>query len=136
MFVIFRYTLILTYNLWRNYPLSAFFEYIFLFVQGRCWRFSLFWRLFICRRFTSSMGIIEIFYTWKRQTNWSINSNLWNMHVNKSHVSLCLLICKTSLNRFTLYVIASLFDYLPHAWMSVCTVRDCFSIQFNRILIV
>ncbi|CAF5100060.1 unnamed protein product [Rotaria sp. Silwood1] len=27
------YTLVLTYNLWRNYPLSAFFEYIFLFVQ-------------------------------------------------------------------------------------------------------
>lgn len=32
--VYFSYTLILTYNLWRNYPLSAFFEYIFLFVQG------------------------------------------------------------------------------------------------------
>lgn len=29
------YTLVLTYNLWRNYPLSAFFEYIFLFIQGR-----------------------------------------------------------------------------------------------------
>ncbi|CAF0722219.1 unnamed protein product [Rotaria sordida] len=27
------YTLVLTYNLWRNYPLSAFFEYIFLFIQ-------------------------------------------------------------------------------------------------------
>ncbi|CAF4040919.1 unnamed protein product [Rotaria sp. Silwood2] len=28
------YTLVLTYNLWRNYPLSAFFEYIFLFIQA------------------------------------------------------------------------------------------------------
>jgi mannose-P-dolichol utilization defect protein 1 len=28
------YTLILTYNLWRNYPLSTFFEYIFLFLQN------------------------------------------------------------------------------------------------------
>ncbi|CAF1345189.1 unnamed protein product [Adineta ricciae] len=27
------YTLLLTYNLWKNYPLSAFFEYIFLFLQ-------------------------------------------------------------------------------------------------------
>ncbi|CAF0873247.1 unnamed protein product [Rotaria sordida] len=27
------YTLILTYNLWRNYPLLTFFEYIFLFIQ-------------------------------------------------------------------------------------------------------
>jgi len=27
------YTLVLTYNLWRNYPLSAFFEYVFLFLQ-------------------------------------------------------------------------------------------------------
>ncbi|CAF1109998.1 unnamed protein product [Adineta steineri] len=27
------YTLVLTYNLWRNYPLSTFFEYIFLFIQ-------------------------------------------------------------------------------------------------------
>jgi hypothetical protein len=27
--------LVLTYNLWRNYSLSTFFEYIFLFVQGR-----------------------------------------------------------------------------------------------------
>ena len=32
---LFSYTLVLTYNLWRNYPLSAFFEYIFLFIQGR-----------------------------------------------------------------------------------------------------
>jgi len=31
----FSYTLVLTYNLWRNYPLSTFFEYIFLFIQGR-----------------------------------------------------------------------------------------------------
>ncbi|UJR35395.1 hypothetical protein I4U23_028152 [Adineta vaga] len=27
------YTIMLTYNLWKNYPLSVFFEYIFLFLQ-------------------------------------------------------------------------------------------------------
>ncbi|CAF1316161.1 unnamed protein product [Adineta ricciae] len=39
------YTLVLTYNLWRNYPLSTFFEYVFLFVQDlllllAIWKYS------------------------------------------------------------------------------------------------
>ena len=55
----FRYTLVLTYNIWRNYPLSAFIEYIFLFVQGLSTRnFS---AMNFSVRFTFTRGIGELF---------------------------------------------------------------------------
>ncbi|CAF1230029.1 unnamed protein product [Rotaria magnacalcarata] len=81
------YTLVLTYNLWRDYPLSAFFEYIFLFVQDilLLWALSKYSRKDKDKKVDQSKPLYGIFI-------------------------------------FCLYLTVSLFNFLPTAWMSVCTM--------------
>ena len=117
----FSYTLVLTYNLWRNYPLSTFFEYIFLFIQGRpvlCW-----WRHWPsrCSQIYSFCGhsrsIREAANKWRidryQSMGYSGNrctSNLRNLDFLIS-------------SSFVLYLLLSFVGLVPDAWMRICTVR-------------
>lgn len=121
----FSYTLVLTYNLWRGYALSTFFEYIFLFLQGKE-RASRRTIDRVCsRRSVATLGPVEVLdqdKQWSRQIKRAIHASLWNTRVTKT-LSRIHWISSLFFSRFCSYLFLSLCGLIPAAWMRLCTVR-------------
>ena len=120
----FSYTLVLTYNLWRGYPLSTFFEYIFLFAQGKE-RFSRRTIDSCSGRSVAALGLVQVLDQDRqrsRQIKRAIDTSLRNTDVRTSLSR----IDRTSLllsSRFCSYLFLSLCGLIPSAWMRICTVE-------------